>query len=411
MWTEDPRHLSLQFPAAWRFGELPAKQMPDGMVQDLFGLALKIAGGTNQRVLETFKARIASGSGRSSGPSSSYSWAESDLLTEMKEAATNAATFLDGLWAAIQDLSGEGTACPSEATINGLAQKHGLPLRIQPPNLVLVTADAVVEEGSSNQSAESRYDLHEELGRGGFGTVHRATRETSLGTFEYALKLLDPSPFADREKALKRFQREVMAMQSIQHRGLVLYVDAGVDQLGRPYVVMPLIKGRDLRSACQATDYPGRCALLCELLHAVHYAHEHDLLHRDLKPSNVLVRSSDSQVVVVDFGNAYRVELGGETLTTKAIGSAGYIPSEVFADPKKRSRLHDIYSCGIIAYEMFSHGRPDPQAYEPLSAIDPALAALDRPIRKAIAGERDRYRTADEFRADLLRAAHALQET
>jgi len=413
--SEHPVNIALRYPADWRFGLGPNTELPLPAVRALAKLVIKISAVADdkQSIIEIFKEEIASANGDTASQSSSLDWAESDLHRIMEEAATNAATFLDGFWSAIQRLHGLGIACPGEAVINKELATYEVPLAIKHPHLVAVSVDAFVDSGEDDGEARAgatRYRLGEVLGQGGYGVVHVATRETSFGTFQYALKLLDPSPFVEnREKAVQRFRREVKAMLEIQHRGLVQYLDAGIDGQGRPYLVMPLIRGKNIRDATEGLSPREICLLVAEMLHAIGHAHQHDLLHRDLKPSNVLVRAVDMQVIIVDFGNAYILEeMDAETLTTSALGTVGYVPSEVLADPKKRSKLHDVYSCGIIAYEVYARRRPDPAAYQPLADIDVSLQPLDGPIKRAIASEHRRYQSADEFREALLLVAEQL---
>ena len=142
---------------------------------------------------------------------------------------------------------------------------------------------------------------------------------------------------------------QVEAIQRLQHRGIVYYVDAGLDSKDRPFLVMPLINGDDIRTASSGLEYSERIELMAEVLLAVDHAHSTNVLHRDLKPSNILVRRSDLQPVIVDYGQAYLLDdLDSKTLTTKAIGSIGYIPQEVISNPKLRSPQHDIYCPGPL---------------------------------------------------------------
>ncbi|HZO14677.1 MAG TPA: hypothetical protein VFB62_15495, partial [Polyangiaceae bacterium] len=235
---ELPLHQALRYPAEWRFGAGPSVVLPPALIGDLMQQVLKITGGVQNRqdVLEVFKQELASASGASAPRSTSFDWAETDLRRVMDEAAANGATFIDGFWSAIVRLKNKKVVGPNEVVINRLLTTYGVPLAVQHPHLVATTTDAVIEahEGVSGASTGlGRYTLREVLGRGGYGVVHRATRETSFGTFEFALKLLDPSPFQNnREKAEQRFRREVAAMLKVQHRGLVQYLDAGIDHQG-----------------------------------------------------------------------------------------------------------------------------------------------------------------------------------
>ena len=410
---EMERHVSLRYPSQWRFDGGPIPSLSTQAVGALYTLAIQVSGSApdQQEALEVFKQQVAAAAGIASHPSSGLSWAQSDLDRTLTEARGNAATFLDGYWSAIESLHDDGLSCPSAEIVNAILAKHEVPLRVEPPSLLLVDTRVLVQdslEESRGRPTVLAYSVHEQIGAGGNGTVHRATRETAAGQFEYAIKFFSPHPFStdDTAKAQERFRREVRALASIQHRAIVPYLDAGIDDQKRHYLVMPLIHGHDLREACARMTHAQTCALLAEMLLGVAYAHHHDLLHRDMKPKNVLVREADQQVIIVDFGNAYKIEASPqESITTHALGTAGYVPTDVFANPKKRTPLHDIYSCGIIAYEMFARRQPDPMSYASLSAVHPELIVLDAPIQKAIAGEHDRYTRATDFRDALMAAA------
>jgi serine/threonine-protein kinase len=128
------------------------------------------------------------------------------------------------------------------------------------------------------------------------------------------------------------------------------------------------------------------------------------VLHRDLKPGNILVRESDRQPIVVDFGHAYLFEeMSTTSLTTSSlVGTLGYIPSEVFANPRERSPLHDIFSCGVITYELVARRLPDPHDYHALANLDVQYASLDTVLIRALSAARLRFHSAEEF-ADALR--------
>lgn len=397
--------MPLTYPPEWKF-DSDGVTAPRGLIGDLFDLIKRIATGSTdpKGVVETFKERFGAESS-----SSSLDWAYSDLSSAMDASAAHGAVFAESLWLAVEDVRADGVAAPTAPQLNKLFQKHGFPYEIAPPRLSrrgvdAVLADRAPEQGETTQ-ALMPYTLDEEIGRGGFGRVFRTSRATSVATFSFALKLLDPSPFnTDPVRAKARFTREVQAVQRLQHRGIVPYVDAGLDQQGRPYLVMPLIEGADIRTAAGARPFLDRVGLMVEVLDAVAHAHALDVLHRDLKPSNILVRVSDGQPIVVDFGQSYLFDdMDGASLTTTAVGSIGYIPSEVLADPKFRTPLQDIFACGVITYEIIAGRRPDPGVYRPLAAIDATLAPLDGVLRKALAPASTRFTTAASLR-DALRA-------
>lgn len=392
--------LGLKYPGIWKF-EGVGFGIPTPAIDEFIELIVKIADGSKTDI-EGFKAAFGS-----SVPSSSYDWAVNDLYTIAERESSNAAVFIDNLWKGIKRAELRGLPVPSHRSINKILAKHRIPIKVDPPNLLrthdsaIVDAAIIAEDDASKEAVP--FILGEEIGTGGYGIVYRATRTTSISDFEFALKVLDPSPFVeDYNQALRRFQREIKALQVLQHRSIVQYFEAGLTVDNKPYVVMPLIKGIDLRSAASASNLTGVVDMFIEVLLALQYAHNQGVIHRDLKPSNIIVRSSDRQPIILDFGSAYILDqLDSQSLTSQAVGTVGYIPSEVLVDPKKRSPLHDVYACGVMLYESFAQCRPDPANYVSLTKIDQAYGVLDRIIEQAIAGERTRTSSAREFANQL----------
>src|SRR5262249_35554721 len=153
------------------------------------------------------------------------------------------------------------------------------------------------------------YRLGEVIGRGGYGVVYFATRTTSVGEFEFAIKVLDPSPFIrNYDKAIARFEHEVAALRKLQHRTIGQYFAAGVTRERKPYVVMPLIDGRNLKEATEQMTTSERLSAFVEILSGLAYAHGSGVLHRDMKPTNIIVRTSDRQPIILDFGSAYMLD-------------------------------------------------------------------------------------------------------
>ncbi|MFP2896417.1 serine/threonine protein kinase [Corallococcus sp. 4LFB] len=335
--------------------------------------------------------------------SSDMSWAVSDLERAMSRRATNAVVFISNFWSAIEEAQKMELVVPPQDFLNKIISKNKIPFAIQPPNIVKAQPDSEIGD-SSQETKSDNYVLGKLLGEGGFGSVYMATRSTSVASFDFAIKIHNPSPLnEDSSKAQARFQREIQAIKSLQHRGIVPYFDAGIDRQGRPYLVMPIIKGKDLREAASAEPFMQRVALMTDVLDAVKHAHDNDVLHRDLKPSNIIVRASDRQPIIVDFGASYVIDqLDKQSLTTKAVGSIGYMPSEVLANPKNRSPLHDIYSCAVITYEIIAGHRPDSADPMPLAAVDPLLTPLDRVLRRALGPASRRHPSASELRNEFL---------
>jgi hypothetical protein len=391
--------MALQYPGDWKFDGV-GFGVPPFAVADFLNLLTTIAE-DSWPLIESFKASF----GRTYR-SSSFSFAVGDLETAMQNQAGNAAAFVDALWKSIEVAKEEGAKTPSHHTVNKYLERHHIPLRVNPPHLEL-TADGSVVDGGQPVASEAvtrmSFTLGDIVGSGGYGTVYRATRETSVATFEYAVKLLDPSPFVDNvEKARERFAREVTLLSSLQHRAIVTLIDAGVTSERKAYIAMPFIHGQDLRTACQTLEVSAVLDVFIEILRGLQAAHAAHIIHRDLKPTNIIVRSSDSQPIIVDFGAAYKLDdLDANTLTTAAVGTLGYIPSEVIANPKLRSPRQDVYACGVMLYEVFAGRKPDPSNYLPLGDVRAELAELDVIIRGAIAGETTRTASAEAFALQL----------
>lgn len=401
----DTVHMPLSYPSEWKFAgpdEIPA--LPEDVAGHFFGVLTDIAATSKDQwsEIERFKSRFGA-----TTHSSDAGWAETDLLKAMENRAGNSVRFIESLWLALEDAQARGLKTPSAKQVNARLLERGVPFRIQDGELQQVHADAPIiaasTDGVTTPTPGMPYQLGETIGQGGFGVVYRATRQTSVATFAYALKVLDPSPFLTSDKALPRFKREVRAMQALQHRAIVPYVDAGVDVRGRPYLVMPFINGEDIRTATEGAEPLTVISLMAEVLHGLEHAHKNNVLHRDLKPSNLLVRASDAQPVILDFGTAFIIDdLDSKSLTTAAVGSIGYIPSEVLADPKIRSVLQDIFACAVITYELIARRRPDPQQYVALTTHHPELAPLDELLIRALGAAGGRPASAAEFRSALL---------
>jgi serine/threonine protein kinase len=322
----------------------------------------------------------------------------------------NAARWVDSLWNCIEFADKKGLKTPSPGYVNELLAKHGVPLRIEPPDLVLADDSStlidaqIAAEVEATTNALPGYRLGEVIGRGGYGVVYAATRTTFVGEFEFAIKVLDPSPFIQNyDKAIARFEQEIAALRKLQHRAIVPYFEAGVTREKKPYVVMPRIDGDNLKVGTERMTMRERVVVFTEILGGLAYAHAGGVVHRDLKPTNIMIRSSDGQPVILDFGSSYILDdLDRKTITSEAVGTAGYIPSEVLANPRMRSPLHDIYACGMMLYETFAGHRPDPLEYQPLKKAAAEYEPLDQIVVSAIQGARNRTKSADLFADQLM---------
>jgi serine/threonine-protein kinase len=261
-----------------------------------------------------------------------------------------------------------------------------------------------------------RYELNHLIARGGMAEVYRA--HDRLLDRPVALKVLFPELSIDRS-FVERFRREAQAAANLSHPNIVPVFDWGEDS-GTYFIVMEFVDGRPLSSILKtagplAADRTAEIA--APVAAALGYAHKHGVVHRDVKPGNVLI-TDDGQVKVTDFGIARAVNTEESLTQTGAVmGTATYFSPEQAEGMGVDSRT-DIYSLGVVLFEMVT-GRPPflgdtpvavaskhvrdhpPSPRELNPSIPPTFEAI---ILKAMDKNPDfRYATAEELRADLLR--------
>lgn len=208
---------------------------------------------------------------------------------------------------------------------------------------------------------KDRYVIERELGRGKMGVVYLA-RDEQLVSKPVVIKiLLEESE--ENEWFKKKFRHELEALARIDHPGVVGVLDAGETPDGRAYLVMQFIEGCTLRSIMQleGMDLERTALLFRQIGHALTAAHDKGVYHRDLKPENIMVQNlgeGDELVKVVDFGIA-KVKGSRTASSTDLVQAAGTIvymaPEQLMGKPSTAS---DIYTMGVIAYEMVTGRRP-----------------------------------------------------
>jgi len=210
------------------------------------------------------------------------------------------------------------------------------------------------------------YQIQRLIGEGGMGKVYLA-EHPGIGRLA-AVKVLTPSDAADPQ-IVSRFITEARAANAIRHPNIVDIYDSGVLEGGTPYIVMEFLDGEALKDALARGPLPLEDAIDwgCQIAEALAAAHAHDVVHRDLKPDNLILvadprRLGKKQVKVLDFGIAKlqrrTLDQVHQTRTGSLLGTPLYMSPEQCMSQKDIDARTDIYSLGVILYEMVAGRRP-----------------------------------------------------
>jgi serine/threonine-protein kinase len=259
-----------------------------------------------------------------------------------------------------------------------------------------------------------RYELEELVGTGGMSSVYRA--HDQLLERHVALKVLHPH-YADDSEYVERFRREARAVAKLSHPHIVTVIDRG-EADGQQFIVFEYVDGENLKQLIERTGpLPTRQAieLTLEIADALAFAHEHGLVHRDVKPQNVLI-TPDGEAKVTDFGIARSLDVEhGVTQTGTVLGTSNYLSPEQ-ASGHTTTPATDVYSLGVVLYEILTGEVPFPGenfvavAMKHINDPPPDVHARrpDVPIRLAAAVDRalakdpaERFRSMDEFAWEL----------
>ncbi|MBM0235540.1 Stk1 family PASTA domain-containing Ser/Thr kinase [Micromonospora sp. STR1_7] len=269
-----------------------------------------------------------------------------------------------------------------------------------------------------------RYQVGELLGYGGMAEVHRG-RDLRLGR-DVAIKMLRTDLARDATFQM-RFRREAQNAASLNHPAIVAVYDTGEETAPTgetlPFIVMEFVNGRTLKEVLGAEGrlQPRRALEICaDMCAALEFSHRHGIIHRDIKPGNVMLTQT-GQVKVMDFGIARALASGATTMTqtSAVIGTAQYLSPEQARGEAVDARS-DVYAAGCVLFELvcghppFVGDSPVSVAYQHVretpptpSDINPDVTpAVDAIVLKALSkNPLNRYQSAGEMRADLLRAA------
>ncbi|MEH1012564.1 Stk1 family PASTA domain-containing Ser/Thr kinase [Micromonospora sp. CPCC 206060] len=269
-----------------------------------------------------------------------------------------------------------------------------------------------------------RYQVGELLGYGGMAEVHRG-RDLRLGR-DVAIKMLRADLARDATFQM-RFRREAQNAASLNHPAIVAVYDTGeeIAPTGEtlPFIVMEFVNGRTLKEvlAAEGRLQPRRALeITADMCAALEFSHRHGIIHRDIKPGNVMLTLT-GQVKVMDFGIARALASGATTMTqtSAVIGTAQYLSPEQARGEAVDARS-DVYAAGCVLFELlcghppfvgdspvsvaYQHVREDPPTPSDINRdVTPPIDAI---VLKALSkNPLNRYQSAGEMRADLLRAA------
>ena len=297
-----------------------------------------------------------------------------------------------------------------------------------------ITTDDIVRSGLFKMpTAGARigaWRLVRLIGEGGMGTVYEAVRDDAGFTKRAALKMVARG--ATDSALVQRFQVERRILARLEHRNIATLLDGGVDDAGRPWFALEYVEGERIDRWCNAhaLDVRARVQLFRQACGAVQYAHERLIVHRDIKPANMLV-ADDGTLKLLDFGIAKLTDHSENTITEFASPMTA-----AYASPEQRAghqltTATDIYSLGVVLYELLTGMRPTADGASDITPARPSRRMLEpndsvthdavdqatrQKISRMLAGELDaivlmalrpetdrRYATAKELGDDLQR--------
>jgi eukaryotic-like serine/threonine-protein kinase len=272
--------------------------------------------------------------------------------------------------------------------------------------------DAMIDrQPAFHMQSIGKYEILEKIGVGGFGVVYKGY-DPYIKRF-VAIKTCS----TDDEEIRHRFFREAEISGNLQHRNIVTVYDFGIqDEV--PYLIQEYLTGEDLDRKVKRHDeltYPEKILYLVQIARGLEYAHSKGIVHRDIKPANVRILE-DGTAKIMDFGIARLAHAhSGLTQTGMTLGTAAYLAPEQIRGEAVDART-DIFSFGILAYELFTYQRPfggeviSAVLYQILNAKARPLAShgadcpaeLSRIVERAMEKEpHRRYQSCAEVLRDL----------
>jgi len=218
-----------------------------------------------------------------------------------------------------------------------------------------------------------RYEILENLGKGGLGEVHRAL--DLWNKREVALKVATAEELA--EDGEQSFKSEFLLLKELVHPGIVEVYDFGYNEDGRPYFSMEYVKGKGIDEAFKERGYGFLYRFIWEISEVLGYLHARGIVHCDLKKDNLKVVESSFGIKLLDFGLSEKI---GSRIGRQLKGTLDYMAPEVFSGGNLDGRT-DLYSLGVILYEVVTSQLPFPSE-DPIRVVAGHLEGKAKPPRK-----------------------------
>jgi serine/threonine protein kinase len=271
------------------------------------------------------------------------------------------------------------------------------------PTSVTPPAGFVPPEPTELADQFPQLEILELLGQGGMGAVYKA-RQKQLDRL-VALKILPPQ-IGETEAFAERFTREAQSLAKLNHPRIVSVHDFGHTEAGLYYFIMEFVDGTDLRRVMQTGELSPveALAIVPQICEALQYAHEEGIVHRDIKPENILL-DKKGRVRIADFGLAKLLDRPATTYTlTRAgqkMGTPHYMAPEQIEHPGQVDHRADIYSLGVVFYEMLTGELPLGRFPAPSQKVQVDVR-LDQVVLHSLEKEPERrYQHVSEVKTDV----------